>query len=165
MSGWCSLMACSSSRTFCSIRSSMILLPSEPPPPPGALLALLSAFPCPSLQPEHVSCWGSLLANPPTKQLRPLVIARYVHYSEAYVRVEGLTVEVDVVHRHALASVLTWRDLVGNLLCENHGNLSLPFTLPAHHEPLATIEFVKGGAHCGNPALIAEVEFHAYSVT
>src|SRR5829696_3763643 len=37
--------------------------------------------------------------------------------------------------------------------------------LPAHHEPLARIEFVKGGAHRGDPALIAQVEFHAYSVT
>jgi hypothetical protein len=39
------------------------------------------------------------------------VIARYVHYSEAYVRVEGLTVEVDIVDRHTLAAVLTWRHL------------------------------------------------------
>src|SRR5215217_1698661 len=162
MSGWCSLMACSSSKAFCSIRSCMILLP------PNILLRGL--FP-PSLAPslarpssQSISCWGSLLANPPTQQLRPLVVARYVLYPEAYVRVEGLTVEVDVVHRHALAPVLTWRDLVGNLLCENHGNLSLPFALSAHHEPLATIEFVKGGAHCGDPALITQVEFHAYSV-
>src|SRR5215213_7467350 len=93
------------------------------------------------------------------------MVARYVLYLEAYVRVEGLTVEVDIVHRHALASVLTWQDLVGDLLCESHGNLTLPIALSAHHEPLAAIEFVKGGAHCGDPALIAQVEFHAYGVT
>src|SRR5215211_3930343 len=115
MSGWCSLMAFSSSKAFCSIPSCMILLLTSSATrgsvgPPARL-----PLPVP-LATEHVSCWGSLLANPPTKQLRPLVIARYVHYSEAYVRVEGLTVEVDVVHRHALASVLTWRGLVGDLL-------------------------------------------------
>ena len=44
------------------------------------------------------------------------MVAWYVLYLEAYVRVEGLTVEVDVVARHALASVLTWQDLVGDLL-------------------------------------------------
>ena len=65
---------------------------------------------------QRMSYLGSLLANPPTKQLRPLVVARYVLYPEAYVRVDGLTVEVDVVHRHALAPVLTWQDLVGDLL-------------------------------------------------
>jgi hypothetical protein len=114
---------------------------------------------------QRMSYLGSLLANPPTKQLRPLVVARYVHYPEAYVRVEDLTVEVDVVHRHALAPVLTWQDLVGDLLCESHGNLALPIALSAHHEPLAAIEFVKGGAHCGDPALVTQVEFHAYGVT
>src|SRR5215218_7602959 len=93
------------------------------------------------------------------------MVAQYVHYSEAYIRVEGLTVEVDVVHRHALASILTWRHLVGDLLCESHRNLTLPIALSAHHEPLAAIEFVKGGAHRGDPALIAQVEFHAYGVT
>src|SRR5215207_6942943 len=45
--------------------------------------------------------------------------------------------------------------------CERTMVSSLPFALPAHHEPLAFIEFVKGGAHCGDPALIAQVEFHA----
>jgi hypothetical protein len=114
---------------------------------------------------QRMSYLGSLLANPPTKQLRPLVVARYVHYPEAYVRVEDLTVEVDVVHRHVLAAVLTWQDLVGDLLCESHGNLFLPIALSAHHEPLAAIEFVKGGAHCGDPALVTQVEFHAYGVT
>src|SRR5215204_3483836 len=93
------------------------------------------------------------------------MVAQYVHYSEAYIRVEGLTVEVDVVDRHALASILTWRHLVGDLLCESHRNLTLPIALSAHHEPLAAIEFVKGGAHRGDPALIAQVEFHAYGVT
>jgi hypothetical protein len=38
-----------------------------------------------------ISCWGSLLANPPTHQLRTLVVARYVLYPEAYVWGEGLT--------------------------------------------------------------------------
>jgi hypothetical protein len=73
----------------------------------------------PRLSPEAppgTLVWGLLLANPPTKELRPLVVARYVDYPEAYVRVDGLTVEVDVVHRHPLASVLTWQDLVGDLL-------------------------------------------------
>src|SRR5215216_1569499 len=52
MSGWCSLMACSSSRAFCSIWSCMILLPSEHPPPRGPLSALLRlhyTFPAPDL--------------------------------------------------------------------------------------------------------------------
>src|SRR5215213_6808390 len=44
MSGWCTLMACSSSRAFCSIRSFMILLPPEHPPPPRAFCTLLSAW-------------------------------------------------------------------------------------------------------------------------
>src|SRR5215211_504503 len=44
MSGWCSLMACSSSKAFCSIRSCMILLPSAHPPP-GPLSALLRLHP------------------------------------------------------------------------------------------------------------------------
>src|SRR5215217_3101191 len=128
MSGWCSLMACSSSKAFCSIRSCMILLP------PNILLRGL--FPpslAPSLAPpfsQSISCWGSLLANPPTKQLRALVVARYVLYPEAYVRVEALTVEVDVVDRHALASLLTWQDIVGNLLWESHGNFFIPSALP-----------------------------------
>src|SRR5918997_1591303 len=97
-----------------------------------------------------MSCWGSLLANPPTKQRRPLVIARYVHYSEAYVRVEGFTVEVDVVHRHALASVSPGGiSLVTS--CERTMVTSLPFALPAHHEPLVAIEFVKGGGSLWRP--------------
>src|SRR5829696_6892671 len=49
--------------------------------------------------------------------------------------------------------------------CERATVTSLPFALPAHHEPLAATEFVKGGAHCGDPALIAQVEFQAYDVT
>src|SRR5918999_2507650 len=38
--------------------------------------------------------------------------------------------------------------------CERTMVTSLPFALPAHHGPLAAIVFVKGGAHCGDPALI-----------
>src|SRR5918995_2009135 len=121
MSGWCSLMACSSSKAFCSIRSCMILLPSEPLRHQGLCWPSSERLPLPlplarASSQSISSCWGSLLANPPTKQLRSLVITRYVHYSEANVRVEGLTVEVDIVDRHALAAVLTWRHLVGNLL-------------------------------------------------
>jgi hypothetical protein len=58
------------------------------------------------------------------------MITRYVHYSEAYVRVEGLTVEVDVIDRHALAAVLTWRDLVGESPREN-----VSIALPSEHPP------------------------------
>src|SRR5215208_3789364 len=116
------------SRTLSSTTTSV--RPPDPPPRWG-WVSLPSLAPRPSQRrlwpPERlplpvpltracVLLGLSLLANPPTKQLRPLVIARYVHYSEAYVRVEGLTVEVDVVDRHALASVLTWRHLVGDLL-------------------------------------------------
>src|SRR5215217_7136630 len=44
MSGWCSLMACSSSRAYCSIRSCTILLPPEQPL--SATVALLEPPPC-----------------------------------------------------------------------------------------------------------------------
>src|SRR5215207_7850203 len=43
MSGWCTLMACSSSKAFSSIRFCMILLLPEHPPPRGPLNTLLSA--------------------------------------------------------------------------------------------------------------------------
>ncbi len=81
-----------------------------------ALCALRSAFPCPSPSSQHLLLGFSLLANPPTQQLWPLMVARYVLYPEAYVWGEGLTVEVGVVNRHDLASILTWQDLVGDLL-------------------------------------------------
>src|SRR5215212_2051035 len=49
--------------------------------------------------------------------------------------------------------------------CERTMVNSLPFALPAQHELRASTEFVKGGAHCGDPALSAQVEFQAYDVT
>src|SRR5215212_1156185 len=53
----------------------------------------------------------------------------------------------------------------GEISLVNSCEGTMVISLPAHHEPLAAIEFVKGGADCGDPALIAQVEFHAYGVT
>src|SRR5215217_6564084 len=45
MSGWCSLMACSSSRAYRSIRSCVILLPPEQSLPPRPVLCALLRAP------------------------------------------------------------------------------------------------------------------------
>src|SRR5215211_5845557 len=157
-------MACSSSKAFCSIRSCMILLPSEPPPPPGPLLALLARLPLPVPLPRASFVGAhSLLTRQPNSSgpswSPGMFTTRKRMSGWKVLRLRWTSYTVTLSHRYSPGSI----SLV--ISCERTMVSSLPFALPAHHEPLAAIEFVKGGAHCGDPALVAQVQFHAYSVT